>query len=200
MGEKQVQLDTSLTVKECGLAFQAGISGGRGFSARAGGLTAKLMGGESLSWYTPGNDSVFAALDDDQPDFVVGCGVPKIQGAHINGSNVEMYVWDRGSYRQVVLWAHHSLTGGLHASKLIDAVRAGIPPLEAGSRRQETIGRAPVEPRGEVGRSTIISASTSKDRSGAGTMGERPIREERDAVTQPGKIDYTRRKPRRPQN
>jgi hypothetical protein len=84
------------------------------------------MGGQSLSWYTPEDRSVFAALNDDKPTFSVGVGVPKAQGAHANGSNVEMYVWDRGSHRDVALWAHHSLTGGAHAGKLMDAVRSKI--------------------------------------------------------------------------
>ena len=100
-------------------------------SARLGGLTAKLMGGESLSWYTPQDNSVFASLNDDPPAFTVGAGVPKAQGAHANGTNLEMYVWDRGGHRDVVLWAHHSLTGASHAIKLMDAVRTRIEPGSA---------------------------------------------------------------------
>ena len=126
MGEKQMEFTTSLSIKECGLGFQAGIKEGRGASAKIGGLTAKLMGGESLSWYTPEDNSVFAALNDDPPAFMVGVGVPKAQAAHAHGSNVEMYVWDRGGNREVVLWAHHSLTGASHATKLMDAVRVRI--------------------------------------------------------------------------
>lgn len=34
-----------------------------------------------------------------------------------------MYVWNRGGHRDVVLAAQHSLGGGTHATKLIDAVR-----------------------------------------------------------------------------
>ena len=126
MGEKQLEFTTSLSVKDCGMGFQNGIKEGRGASAKIGGLTAKLMGGESLSWYTPQDNSVFASLNDDRPTFTVGAGVPKAQGAHANGSNVEMYVWDRGGHREVVLWAHHSLTGAAHATKLMEAVRSRI--------------------------------------------------------------------------
>jgi hypothetical protein len=95
-------------------------------SAMIGGITAKLMGGQSLNFYTPEDDSPFAALDDDRPAFSVGVAVPKAQGAHLHGTNVHMYVWDRGSHRDVVVWVHHSLTGGSHAAKLIDAVRSQI--------------------------------------------------------------------------
>lgn len=126
MGEKRAEFETSASVKECGTGFQAGIMGGRGFSSKLGGLTAKLMGGESLTWYTPKDTSVFAVLDDDPPGFTVGVGVPKAQGAHAKGSNIEMYVWDRGEHRDVMLWAHHSLTGGSHATKLMDAVRSQV--------------------------------------------------------------------------
>lgn len=83
------------------------------------------MGGESLSWYTPQDNSVFASIDDP-PVFTVGAGVPKAQGAHANGTNLEMYVWDRGRHhREVVLSAHHSLAGASRATKLVDAVMFG---------------------------------------------------------------------------
>jgi len=127
MGEKAVEFETSLSVQECGLRFKSGIEDGRGTSAWIGGITAKLMGGETLSWYTPPEDqSPFAALNDDRPTFSVGVSVPKANGAHSNGTNVHMYVWDRGSHRDVALWAHHSLTGGSHATKLLEAARAAV--------------------------------------------------------------------------
>jgi hypothetical protein len=127
VGEKSVEFQTSLSVKDCAMRFKSGIEGGRGTSAWIGGITAKLIGGETLSWYTPpADDSPFAMLDDDPPTFTVGVGVPKAQGAHANGTNVHMLVWDRGAHRDVVLWAHHSLTGGSHASKLLQAARSQV--------------------------------------------------------------------------
>jgi hypothetical protein len=126
MGEKAVEFQTSSSVKECGMRFKSGIENGRGASAWIGGVTAKLMGGETLGWYTPPNDSPFAALDDDPPTFTIGVGVPKAQGAHANGTHVHMYVWDRGSHRDVALLAHHSLTGGSHAAKLLNAAHTSI--------------------------------------------------------------------------
>jgi hypothetical protein len=122
MGEKTVELQTALSVKDCGQRFRSGIMDGRGVSAIVGGLTAKLLGGESLTWYTPEDSSPFAALNDDPPAFSVGVAVPKAQGAHQHGTNVHMYVWDRGIHRDVVLLAHHSLMGGAHATKLLNAV------------------------------------------------------------------------------
>jgi hypothetical protein len=126
MGEKAIEFSTSLSVKDCGLRFKSGIENGRGASAWIGGIAAKLIGGETLSWYTPQDDSPFAGLDDDPPTFSVGVGVPKANGAHSNGSNIHMHVWERGDRRDVVLWAHHSLAGGSHATKLIEAARSQL--------------------------------------------------------------------------
>ena len=124
MSEKAVEFNTPLSVKECGLRFQTGIRTGRGLSSRIGGITAMLMGGESLTFYTPEDDSPFAALNDDVPVFSVGVAVPKANGAHLHGTNVHMYVWDRGSHREIALLAHHSLAGGAHANQLIQAVQS----------------------------------------------------------------------------
>jgi hypothetical protein len=126
MGEKSAAFQTSLSVKECGMRFKSGIETGRGASAWIGGAMAKMMGGETLTWYAPEDDSPFATLNDDRPSFSIGVGVPKAQGAHQHGTNVHMYVWDRGSHRDVALLAHHSLTGGAHANKLLAAARSAI--------------------------------------------------------------------------
>jgi hypothetical protein len=122
MGEKSVEFKTSLSTKECAQRFQSGIVNGRGISSKIGGLTATLIGGKGLNFYTPRDDSPFAAADDDPPAFSVGVAVPKAYGAHANGTNIHMSVWERESHRDIVLWAHHSLAGGAHADQLIQAV------------------------------------------------------------------------------
>lgn len=124
MGVKKVDFQTALSVQDCGQRFQSGIVNGRGLSSKIGGITAKLMGGESLTFYTPDDDSPFSALNEDRPAFSVGVSVPKAQGAHLHGTNVHMYVWDRGVHRDVELEAQHSLAGGAHATQLIEAVRS----------------------------------------------------------------------------
>jgi hypothetical protein len=126
LGEKAAEFQTTLSVRECGQRFRSGIESGRGLSSRIGGLTAKLLGGESLTWYTPEDDSPFAPLNDDPPAFTVGVAVPKAQGAHQHGTQVHMYVWDRGGHRDVVLAANHSLAGGAHANQLIQAVKSQL--------------------------------------------------------------------------
>lgn len=77
MGEKTVEFRTSRSVSERGYGFQSGIQGGRGLSSIIGGLTAKAMGGKSLTFYTPEDDSPFAALNRDRPAFSVGSPFPR---------------------------------------------------------------------------------------------------------------------------
>src|SRR4051812_43861783 len=126
MGEKAVQFKTSRSVKACGEGFKSAITSGRGISSMVGGIHARLMGGDSLPFYTPEDDSPFAALNDDRPAFGVGVSVPRANGAHMYGTNVHMYVWNRGGHRDVVVAARHSFGGGPHATKLIDAVRSEV--------------------------------------------------------------------------
>jgi hypothetical protein len=131
LGEKSVEFSTSLSVKECAQRFQAAMHSGRGLSSRIGGITATLMGGQGLSFYTP-DDSPFTAADNDPPAFSVGVAVPKAYGAHLHGTNIHMNVWERRSQRDVILWAHHSLTGGAHADQLFRAVMVELDGKGAG--------------------------------------------------------------------
>jgi hypothetical protein len=133
MGTKSVTFATKRSVQDCQVRFRSGITQGRGASARIGGLTAKLMGGESLSWSGPDDIDSFlrsnpelADMHNDPPTVGLGVGVPKAAGAHANGTSVMALIWDRGDHREVLLWAHHSMTGGNHAVKLIDAAQAAI--------------------------------------------------------------------------
>ena len=133
MGTKSVTFATKLSVQDCQVGFRSGISQGRGASARIGGLTAKLMGGESLSWSGPDDINSFlrsnpelADMHGDPPTVGLGVEVPKAAGAHTNGTAVMALIWDRGDHREVRLWAEHSMTGGSHAVKLIDAAQAAM--------------------------------------------------------------------------
>ena len=133
MGTRSVTFTTNRSVQDCQVGFRSGITQGRGASARIGGLTAKLMGGESLSWSGPDEISSFlrsnpelADMHGDPPTVGLGVGVPKAAGAHTNGTSVMALIWDRGDHREVRLWAQHSMTGGSHAVKLMDAAQAAM--------------------------------------------------------------------------
>jgi hypothetical protein len=123
MGSKQSRLSTTLTVKECADVFRTGAAQARGIGSVLGGMGAKLTGKDNSGFFTPTNDSPFASLDDDPPDFMVGVFVPKFAaGAQGNGTAVHMYVWDRGTTRAVELYSPHGMGGGMHARKLVTKV------------------------------------------------------------------------------
>ncbi|WP_172639422.1 hypothetical protein [Streptomyces tailanensis] len=123
MGSKQAKLDTTLTLKQCAEVFRVGAQRARGVGSVLGGAAAKLMGNDQSGFFTPTDDSPFASLDNDPPDFMVGVFVPKFGGGGTgNGTAVHMYVWDRGTSRSVELYAPHGFTGGMHARKLITKV------------------------------------------------------------------------------
>lgn len=133
MGTKSATFATKLSVQDCQVRFRSGVTQGRGASAVLGGLTAKLMGGESLSWAGPDDITSFlrsnpelADMHGDPPTVGLGVGVPKAAGAHANGTSVMALIWDRGDHREVKLWAFHSMTGGAHAAKLMDAAGAAM--------------------------------------------------------------------------
>lgn len=133
MGYKVEDFTTTYSVNDCEVRFRSGISSGRGTSARIGGVTARLMGGEALSWASKADVAGFlrenpeiADMHDDPPTAAVGVGVPKAYGAHQNGTSVLALIWNRGANRQVRLIGFHSLTGGSHATKLLAAARAAM--------------------------------------------------------------------------
>lgn len=126
MAEKTTEFRTSLSVKECGQRFQSAIVQGQTLGSKLGGTMAKLMGGENLGFYTPDDNSPFSSLDDDPPAFSVGVAVPRAYQAHAHGTNLHMYVWDRGDHRDVALWVHHSFTGSKQATDLIAKVQATL--------------------------------------------------------------------------
>ncbi|WP_225847797.1 hypothetical protein [Streptomyces sp. HPF1205] len=136
MGSKQASLSTRLTVEQCAAAFRDGASQARGIGSHLGGLAAKVAGNDQSGFFTPTNDSAFAALDDDPPVFSVGAMIPKFSaGAKGNGTAIHMYVWDRGTTREVRLFSPHGLGGGMHANKLVTKVGAAFEAADPACRR-----------------------------------------------------------------
>ncbi|WP_431927152.1 hypothetical protein [Micromonospora wenchangensis] len=90
-----------------------------------GGFAAKLNGKDQSGFFTPSDDSPFASLDDDKPDFSVGVLIPKFNaGAQGNAAALHMYVWDRSDRREVMFVSPHGFGGGMHSGRLVDrAVR-----------------------------------------------------------------------------
>ncbi|MEA2494333.1 MAG: hypothetical protein QOJ29_2244 [Thermoleophilaceae bacterium] len=133
MGFKTVTFDTQRSVRDCEVQFRSGITSGRGASARIGGLYAKMLGGESLTWSPPDevlgflrNNPELVDMHGDPPATAWGVSVPKAMSAHMHGTSIIMCVWDRGGHREVRLLADHSLTGGTHAQQLLDVARTAM--------------------------------------------------------------------------
>ncbi|MFG1808381.1 hypothetical protein [Streptomyces sp. NPDC049040] len=136
MGSKQASLSTTLTVKQCAEVFREGASQARGIGSMLGGIAAKVAGNDQSGFFTPTDNSPFAALDDDPPAFSVGALIPKFSaGAQGNGTAIHMYVWDRGATRAVELFSPHGIGGGMHASKLVTKVGAAFEAADPRCRR-----------------------------------------------------------------
>lgn len=120
MGEKAARMETTLTVKECAALFQASPRQLMSGAAKFQGFTAKLAGGNfTADFFTPTDSSPFAALNDDAPAFAAGTYIRNGASAP-NPTELHMYVWDRGSKREVLVIAGHGLmTGALHAKKVV---------------------------------------------------------------------------------
>ena len=146
MPEKTLELTTGLTVSDCGVEFRQAIDEGRGLGSQFGGMVAKLRGGEDLGYYTPEDDSPFSALDDDQPTFSVGVAVPRFNKSHAHGTNIHMYVWDRGSHRQVKFWSHHAMLGVAHSQALLGKIREVFAHYPADLDSQTSLPNDPLPP------------------------------------------------------
>jgi hypothetical protein len=120
MGEKTARIETALTVRQCAALFQASPKQLMSGAARFQGYAAKLAGGNfTADFFKPTDASPFAALNDDAPAFAVGTFIRNGASAP-NPTELHMYVWDRGSSREVVLIAGHGLmTGAVHARKIV---------------------------------------------------------------------------------
>ena len=122
MGQKEAEVTTRMSVKECANAFQAAAAQSRGASAKLGEIAARMKGNDNSGFFTPTNDSPFSGLDDDRPDFSVGVWIGKfVNGANGAGTAVHMYVWDRGDHREVHIISPHGLTGGGKSQRLVQA-------------------------------------------------------------------------------
>jgi hypothetical protein len=120
MGAKAARIETALTVKECAALFQTSPKRLMSGAAKFQGATARLAGGNfTAGFFTPAGPTVSADRGDDAPEFAVGTFIRNGISA-ANPTELHMYVWDRGSQREVMLVAGHGLmTGAVHARKLV---------------------------------------------------------------------------------
>ena len=118
-----VRLSTQLSVRDLGCIFQESTQ--RMYGAKE--KFAKFVRGftqvsNNFEYFTPRDDSPFSALDDDKPTFSVGVTVPKFAGTGDGEVTLHMYVWDRGTVREVMLASPHTFASGSSARRAVDRV------------------------------------------------------------------------------
>lgn len=70
-------------------------------SARVGRLVSRIAGNDDSGFFTP-TESDLMGRDPDPPDLTIGVNLPKMAGAAQGATKtVQMYVWDRGEWRDV---------------------------------------------------------------------------------------------------
>lgn len=136
MGKKETVIWTRLAIRECGATFEKAARQAQGIGSKMAGLGARIKGGRNdLEFYTPDDNSPFATLDDDAPDFSVGVHVPRFYGGAIgNATNVQMQVWDRGSEREVLVISNYPVGGGTHAGQIIKKLVAAFTSADSAAR------------------------------------------------------------------
>lgn len=114
---------TQLDLQEISRVFQQAAEESRGAGSKSAGWMAKLSGNSGdLEFFKPVDDSPFSELDSDPEDFAVGVHIPKMSGGAKGAvRTVQMFVWDRGDWRQVTLVSPHGMTEGRGANKLIES-------------------------------------------------------------------------------
>lgn len=105
-------IDTALSVPQCEAVFRAAAAGpiiGKGFIARR---FAKMP---PATFFVPNRTDLSVAAGGE-PNFELGCALALPMESE---AAIHLYVWDRGSKRQVQLVAPYSAGGGGGASRLL---------------------------------------------------------------------------------
>ena len=78
MKDVGVTLQSQLSVQDAAAVFQQTADDARGIKAKMIERSASRYGNDHLhGFFTPNDNSVFSAIDDDRPDFTVGVGIAK---------------------------------------------------------------------------------------------------------------------------
>ena len=126
-----VEFTSSLTVRQIADVFQAAVGESRG----AGSRFAGALGGGDPEFFTPLDTSPFSSLETDKEDFCVGVHIPKFSGGAKGAvRTVQMFVWDEGASRRVVLVSPHGFGEGRGAHSLIKSFLGSFTSRDAGVR------------------------------------------------------------------
>jgi hypothetical protein len=127
------EIETRLSVEELGAIFKGATQSMYGIGAKLGhgarGMTS--YGEDGFHYFTPQGDG-FEAIASDPPTFEIAVHIPTFSYTAGGSVVLHMYVWDRGTHRQLRFVAPHGMVAGTKKSrrqleKLISAVQAGDP-------------------------------------------------------------------------
>ena len=124
MKDVGVTLQSQLSVQDAAAVFQQTADDARGIKAKMIERSASRYGNDHLhGFFTPNDNSVFSAIDDDRPDFTVGVGIAKGNLMHGTRSGdadvIQLYVWDRGNSRELHLFSPYTGLGKGRSEKLV---------------------------------------------------------------------------------
>ncbi len=134
---------TDLSVRECSAAFRVGAEASYGGMRKFASLVTKMQDRASaqFSFFTPRPDEVFGDLDEDPPTWSGGVTVPGV--TKVNGTLemvVQIYVWERGSHREVQIIAPYGIGEKGSTSRVLDRILQEFPatsPTDAPETPQE---------------------------------------------------------------
>ena len=121
---------SGLSVANLAEVFRRTTEGMYGGKAKLGAGLRRLSGqvptGQRLEFFTPKDDSPFASLETDQPQFSVGVSIPKFVGSG-GGIVLQAFIWDRGPHRETKIVTPYTVGSSSSSktalAKLADAYR-----------------------------------------------------------------------------
>jgi hypothetical protein len=131
----RIHVLTTLTTQDLGNIFKTSTKSGWGVSSR---LRRAGHGSDALGFYKPLSDEL-VSTDDDPATLQLGVHIPTLSRANGGGVTLHMYVWDRGSHRQVQLLTPPGKIGGVTKSRrclrrVVDAIRKHDPAAAIAAR------------------------------------------------------------------
>lgn len=125
---------TDLSVSQCADAFRVGARASFGGMRKFQAFTASMADRPKAEFrfFTPEKDPVFGELNDDPPTWTAAAAVPGLNKlAGMVEMVVHIYVWDRESHREVVLYAPYATGDKGSTQRVLRRIVQEFPPLSA---------------------------------------------------------------------
>lgn len=123
---------TDLSVTQCAEAFRVGARASFGGMRKLQAFTASMADRPKAEFrfFTPEKDPVFGELDEDPPTWTAAAAVPGLNKlAGMVEMVVHIYVWDRESHREVVLYAPYATGDKGSTQRVLRRIIQEFPPL-----------------------------------------------------------------------